>query len=335
MTKTQLTILLVDDDTSVIQLLKSFLTKKYDVNIEVALNGLEALLVLRDKKIDLIFLDIAMPEINGLEVLDAIRNDEEFKRIPVVIMSSISKKEIVQQALKFGIFDYIRKPIIIHEASIRFDQVIRTIQQKSSSSLKEEILVIDNDKKFIAELVKLLESRYSVLTAEDGAEGFKIFSSQQPKIIILGENIKILNEKYLSKKIKNHPSGKNTKIILTRTNNDLTDSEKQYIDLFVEKNYVSEIFDDKYQKPKNPFSSFKEFIEDGKNEIEKLEAYTKILGLISVDSFSDVTKAYREMMAKYHPDKVSHLGEEFQQFAIIKTKEINRAYDFFRKWFNV
>lgn len=335
MTKTQLTILLVDDDTSVIQLLKSFLTKKYDVNIEVALNGLEALLVLRDKKIDLIFLDIAMPEINGLEVLDAIRNDEEFKRIPVVIMSSISKKEIVQQALKFGIFDYIRKPIIIHEASIRFDQVIRTIQQKSSSSLKEEILVIDNDKKFIAELVKLLESRYSVLTAEDGAEGFKIFSSQQPKIIILGENIKILNEKYLSKKIKNHPFGKNTKIILTRTNNDLTDSEKQYIDLFVEKNYVSEIFDDKNQKPKNPFSSFKEFIEDGKNEIEKLEAYTKILGLISVDSFSDVTKAYREMMAKYHPDKVSHLGEEFQQFAIIKTKEINRAYDFFRKWFNV
>lgn len=335
MTKTQLTILLVDDDTSVIQLLKSFFTKKYDVNIEVALNGLEALLVLRDKKIDLIFLDIAMPEINGLEVLDAIRNDEEFKRIPVVIMSSISKKEIVQQALKFGIFDYIRKPIIIHEASIRFDQVIRTIQQKSSSSLKEEILVIDNDKKFIAELVKLLESRYSVLTAEDGAEGFKIFSSQQPKIIILGENIKILNEKYLSKKIKNHPFGKNTKIILTRTNNDLTDSEKQYIDLFVEKNYVSEIFDDKNQKPKNPFSSFKEFIEDGKNEIEKLEAYTKILGLISVDSFSDVTKAYREMMAKYHPDKVSHLGEEFQQFAIIKTKEINRAYDFFRKWFNV
>jgi CheY-like chemotaxis protein len=303
--------------------------------VSTAMNGLDALLRLRESKVDLIFLDLAMPEINGMEALDAIRNDEKLKDIPIVIMSSISKKEVVQQALKYGIFDYIRKPIIIHEAALRFDRVIKSILNSRDDDHSEKILIIDNDTKFKDELAKLLSTRYKILTAEDGAEGYKIFTIDNPKIIILGENIKILNEKYLAKKIKNHSAGKDVKVIMTRTKNDLSVEERTYVDLFVEKNFVAEIFEDNFEKPKNPFSSFKEFIAEEKSESEKLAAYTKILGLESVTDYQLVAKVFRELIAKYHPDKVAHLGEEFQQFAMIKSRELNRAHEFFKKKFGV
>jgi DnaJ like chaperone protein len=64
------------------------------------------------------------------------------------------------------------------------------------------------------------------------------------------------------------------------------------------------------------------------------EQYYAILGLQKGDDFSAVKKAYRKLSMQYHPDKVGHLGEEFQRVAEEKMKDINSAYDFFKKKFN-
>jgi len=59
--------------------------------------------------------------------------------------------------------------------------------------------------------------------------------------------------------------------------------------------------------------------------------YRQILGINVGDSPETIRKKYKELIAKYHPDKVQHLGVEFQEIAEKKTKEIMEAYDFFRK----
>jgi len=59
------------------------------------------------------------------------------------------------------------------------------------------------------------------------------------------------------------------------------------------------------------------------------------LGLNGQVTASEVKKAYREMLAKYHPDKVDHLGDEFKQIADQKTREIIAAYKFFCKKYNI
>jgi len=61
------------------------------------------------------------------------------------------------------------------------------------------------------------------------------------------------------------------------------------------------------------------------------EEYRQILGIDDDDSPENIRKKYKELIAKYHPDKVQHLGREFQEIAEKKTKEIMEAYDFFRK----
>jgi DnaJ like chaperone protein len=63
------------------------------------------------------------------------------------------------------------------------------------------------------------------------------------------------------------------------------------------------------------------------------EQYYAVLGLESGADFNTVKKAYRKLSMQYHPDKVGHLGEEFQRVAEEKMKEINMAYDYFKKKF--
>lgn len=59
-----------------------------------------------------------------------------------------------------------------------------------------------------------------------------------------------------------------------------------------------------------------------------------VLGLDNGADFDAIKKAYRTLSMQYHPDKVGHLGEEFKQVAEEKMKEINGAYDYFKKKFN-
>ena len=65
------------------------------------------------------------------------------------------------------------------------------------------------------------------------------------------------------------------------------------------------------------------------------EGYRQILGVTAEDSPATIRKKYKELLAKYHPDKVQHLGIEFQEMAERKTKAIMEAYEFFRKKYNL
>ncbi len=64
------------------------------------------------------------------------------------------------------------------------------------------------------------------------------------------------------------------------------------------------------------------------------EQYYAVLGLEPGADFAVIKKAYRKLSLQYHPDKVSHLGEEFQRVAEEKMKEINGAYDYFKRKYN-
>jgi DnaJ-domain-containing protein 1 len=64
------------------------------------------------------------------------------------------------------------------------------------------------------------------------------------------------------------------------------------------------------------------------------EEYRQILGITTSDTPETIRKKYKELLAKYHPDKVQHLGIEFQEIAEKKTRDIMEAYEFFRKKHN-
>ena len=101
-------ILAVDDDIIVLTRISSILRNDYDV---VTVNsGVRALRYLELEKPDLILLDIHMMQQDGIETLRKIRNTEEYKDIPVIMLTGVENKDAVMESAKLGICDYLLKP---------------------------------------------------------------------------------------------------------------------------------------------------------------------------------------------------------------------------------
>ena len=101
-------ILVVDDEPSAVELLTEFLTAKNHTVI-AAVNGEEALRKVKEERLHLIFLDVMMPKMSGLEVLKKIREID--KEVGVIMVTAVHEEETGRQALKLGAFDFITKPI--------------------------------------------------------------------------------------------------------------------------------------------------------------------------------------------------------------------------------
>ena len=101
-------VLFVEDDTAIAQMYK--LKLELDgYRVDVAGDGEMALQMARSWVPDIIFLDIRLPKLNGLEVLEALRADPLTRTVPVVILSSHSEKELVERGAKLGVLDHLIK----------------------------------------------------------------------------------------------------------------------------------------------------------------------------------------------------------------------------------
>jgi len=101
-------ILVVDDEQEVCDMLKKFLTKRGHT-VYTALNGEEALSLVKEERPHIVLLDIRMPKMNGMECLEHIRKID--KEVGVIMITAITEEEIGKQALELGAFDYITKPL--------------------------------------------------------------------------------------------------------------------------------------------------------------------------------------------------------------------------------
>ncbi|REL30504.1 response regulator [Thalassotalea euphylliae] len=101
---------LICDDSNLArkQVLRS-LPSQWDVDVQLAKNGLEALSVLRTANIDVMFLDLTMPELDGVGVLEALQ--QENISLPVFVISADIQPEMQNKVLELGAKAFLRKPI--------------------------------------------------------------------------------------------------------------------------------------------------------------------------------------------------------------------------------
>lgn len=103
-------ILSVDDDAVLSVHVNSSLKKFYQV---VSVNSAEnALEYLKEKKADLIVLDVLMPGMNGLEMYKILRADTKTANIPVIFLTGSTDKDLVDELIKSGANDFINKPVM-------------------------------------------------------------------------------------------------------------------------------------------------------------------------------------------------------------------------------
>ena len=102
-------VLVVDDDPVVIRLVKELL-KTQGYLVETAKDGIDAMVVVKKEKPDLIVLDIMMPELNGYDVLRTLKFTDEFKDIPVLLLTA-REQELDKRIGEMMGIDYIQKPV--------------------------------------------------------------------------------------------------------------------------------------------------------------------------------------------------------------------------------
>jgi CheY-like chemotaxis protein len=102
------TIMIVEDDSFVMDIYKTKLSQE-GFSVVEAENGTEALKKLKTTKPDLMLLDIIMPYMDGLEVLKKMKENEDTKNIPVILLTNLSQKEEVDKGMSLGAKDYLIK----------------------------------------------------------------------------------------------------------------------------------------------------------------------------------------------------------------------------------
>ena len=102
-------ILVVDDEIYIVHILEFSLTME-GYGVLTASDGQEALRLIESERPDLVVLDIMMPRLDGYEVCRRLRQDEQFKELPVILLSAKGRPVDREAGLKAGADDYITKP---------------------------------------------------------------------------------------------------------------------------------------------------------------------------------------------------------------------------------
>jgi two-component system chemotaxis response regulator CheY len=103
-------ILVTEDSSTMRSLLVSTIESLEGYQIVEAASGFEALRLLPREKVDLIITDINMPDINGLELISYVRNNPNYKDIPLFIISTESSEKDMEKGLALGANEYLVKP---------------------------------------------------------------------------------------------------------------------------------------------------------------------------------------------------------------------------------
>ncbi|AFZ47723.1 response regulator receiver modulated serine phosphatase [Cyanobacterium stanieri PCC 7202] len=137
-------ILAVDDNENNRELLHSQLTRE-GYTVTTAIDGKNALEMIAQQDYDLILLDLLMPEIDGYQVLETLKQDEKKKHIPVIMISALDEMDNVIRCIEIGAEDYLPKP---------FNKIL--LRARIEASLEKKILR-DREIQYLNKLNKELE----------------------------------------------------------------------------------------------------------------------------------------------------------------------------------
>jgi two-component system response regulator RpaA len=108
-------VLIVDDDAEIVDLLEEVLSRDGRFEVKTATSGYEAGIRTQQFRPDLILLDYMLPDVNGNVVCHTIRRNPEFENIKIIIVSGVIKQDEIDQLLKSGAQDFIKKPFDISD----------------------------------------------------------------------------------------------------------------------------------------------------------------------------------------------------------------------------
>jgi two-component system sensor histidine kinase/response regulator len=166
--------ILIVDDSEAIRKLVTRIIQELDVSVTEAADGDAAFELIQHHVYDLIFMDINMPGLSGLDVIERVRNELGYRFTPIIVMTGLSSRDLIQQAFDAGASDYIAKPLSV------FEVLARTRTQLDNRRMSRELSLANRSKSdFISRLTHELRDP---LNAVIGLSDYIALISQDSRV---------------------------------------------------------------------------------------------------------------------------------------------------------
>jgi len=180
-------ILVVDDSRTLRRILIRELNSLGFNNILEAADGVEAVAIVRSKSIDLMLLDMEMPELDGLGVLTELKSDETYKSLPIIVISGAEQFDKTIKCIEIGAEDYLPKPF---DPILLRARIFSSLEKKRLRDLEQKNMALLNQEKELLEVEQLKTEKLmlNILPrpiAERLKRGEKNISGSYPDVTIL------------------------------------------------------------------------------------------------------------------------------------------------------
>src|SRR5215467_2345194 len=204
------TILLVDDSRMIHAIVENVLQDE-DFELLHAFDGAEGYQKALAVMPDLIISDIDMPQMDGFEFCQRVKETAATEHIPVIMQSTRGSGLDIDKGFDAGANDYLIKPVNSDELLSRIHQILGRDQKQS----RERILVVD-DSKTIRNFMQqgLAQQGFEVVTAANGQEGLAIAAQKKPDLIVTDLEMPLMNGRELTRELKKQDMFKNTPVIM-------------------------------------------------------------------------------------------------------------------------
>jgi chemosensory pili system protein ChpA (sensor histidine kinase/response regulator) len=220
--KKGITVMVVDDSLTV-RKVTTRLLERQDMEVVTAKDGVDAVTVLEETIPDVMLLDVEMPRMDGFELATQMRNDERYRNVPIIMITSRTGEKHRQRALDIGVNRYMGKP---YQESELLDN-IKTLVQEQRSGIQQPaaveepqrtmplVMVVDDSLTVRRVTSKLLERhKMDVVTAQDGVDAVSKLEDSVPDIMLLDIEMPRMDGFELATQMRNDDRYKDVPIIM-------------------------------------------------------------------------------------------------------------------------
>ena len=198
-------VLIADDEPMTRSLLRRVLTRECGCTVSEVADGLAALSSCGSAAPDLIVTDLRMPVMDGIGLIEALRQVPALAAIPVVMMTAAREQGPVHRAIELGVTDYLLKPLQADRVADRLKAVIDRVTRASDGPGEDDrtpVLVADGNAEFRQFVATTLGPQRIVHQAPSGVAALQLAAEIRPGIVLVGGELGLLGPTLLMRKLR-------------------------------------------------------------------------------------------------------------------------------------
>jgi DNA-binding response OmpR family regulator len=214
-------VLVCDDDNATRFAVKRMLTQHVPCTISECADGVQALKLIGREKFAFVLMDIEMPAMSGIEVLELLRESPSTKDLPVIVLSNVRDDRVVRHLLKLGVSDYVLKPARAEKLVPKIQRLVSILPKDKPAkeqgvprvSASHPGLVVDGNLDFRFLFTNELQRYGAVLECDSGAAALAAFRDSDANIVFVGRELGVVGAELLVRKMREARRGDQLRIV--------------------------------------------------------------------------------------------------------------------------